>query len=323
MVKQLLNWERKISFDRKSEKGYSHINTYNFVIKLGENPYSPRLYLGEENDTMEGTKAMYGEREFRVVLLGGYNKSDVQEYLQTIEKDSEIMKMAYQNEIRELKAELEKIREEKITLEEDAKKYKSKAEEFENIDDIDNELKKLQNQNEELKQKIANLEVEKRLYSEENKRLEDKWDDLNEIASNSEERIQMENQIQQLREEKKRYEEDCQAIRKVLEDARLSAQYIQEEARKKAEEILEQARKESREFIEHRKMQIDKELEERGIRFMAAKYKIEAYRKEINDTQQKLYNLYSDMGKMVEEMPHRLEQLWDEEAVLNIPEKEL
>ena len=47
---------------------------------------------------------------------------------------------------------------------------------------------------------------------------------------------------------------------------------------------------------------------------MAAKYKIEAYRKEINSTQQKLYNLYSDMGKMVDNMPQRLEQLCDGDA---------
>ena len=54
---------------------------------------------------------------------------------------------------------------------------------------------------------------------------------------------------------------------------------------------------------------------------MAAKYKIETYRKEINSTQQKLYTLYSDMGKLVEGMPQSLEQLWNETAYPDIVEE--
>ena len=57
---------------------------------------------------------------------------------------------------------------------------------------------------------------------------------------------------------------------------------------------------------------MDKELEDRGIRLMAAYYKIDDYRKEIDSVQQKLYNLSSDPGKMVDGMPQRLEQLWEE-----------
>lgn len=57
---------------------------------------------------------------------------------------------------------------------------------------------------------------------------------------------------------------------------------------------------------------MDKELEDRGIRLMAAYYKIDDYCKEIDSVQQKLYNLSSDPGKMVDGMPQRLEQLWEE-----------
>lgn len=273
---------------------------------------------------------MYSDKEFRTVVFGGYNKEDVHEYLQAIEKDSVVAKFGYQNEIKELKTELEENRKENIKLEEIVRSYKKKLEELEKKESSGHtqteiyieELKKQKRENDNLRQRIVKIEAEKQLLFENNRNIKEELEKLNAVGINSEKSLQLEDEIQHMKEEKARYEEDFQAIRKVLQDARLSAQYIQDEAQKKAEEILNDAKKESRDIVERRKMQIDKELEDRGIRFMAAKYKMEAYRKEINDTQQKLYNLYSDMGKMIEGMPQRLEQLWDEEALLCMSDRE-
>lgn len=273
---------------------------------------------------------MYSDKEFRTVVFGGYNKEDVHEYLQRIEKDSEVAKFGYQNEIKELKTELEENKKDNVKLEEIIRIYKQKLEELENKESSGHtqaeiyieELKKQKRENENLRQKFVKLEAERQLLFENNRSMKEELDKLNAVGINSEKNMQLEDEIQQMQEEKAKYEEDFQAIKKVLQDARLSAQYIQEEAQKKAEEIINSAKKESRDLIERRKMQIDKELEDRGIRFMAAKYKMETYRKEINDTQQKLYNLYSDMGKMIEGMPQRLEQLWDEEALLCMSDRE-
>lgn len=272
---------------------------------------------------------MYSDKEFRTVLFGGYSKEDVQEYLKTIEKDSEVAKFGYQSEITELKAELEKSREEKDKLEEIARWYRGKLDEFENkkmssqteTEIYVEELKKQKTENENLRHKFAELQGKTRILLEENRRMEKELEKLNGAGISSEKNMQLEDEMQQLKEEKEKYQEDVQAIKKVLKDARMSAEYIKEEARKEAEGILNQAQKESRDLIEQRKTQIDQELEDRGIRFMAAKYKMEAYRKEINDTQQKLYNLYSDMGKMIDGMPTRLEQLWNEDDHLKILEK--
>lgn len=272
---------------------------------------------------------MYSDKEFRTVLFGGYSKEDVQEYLKTIEKDSEVAKFGYQSEITELKAELEKSREEKDKLEEIARRYRGKLDEFENkkmssqteTEIYVEELKKQKTENENLRHKFAELQGKTRILLEENRHMEKELEKLNGAGISSEKNMQLEDEMQQLKEEKEKYQEDVQAIKKVLKDARMSAEYIKEEARKEAEGILNQAQKESRDLIEQRKTQIDQELEDRGIRFMAAKYKMEAYRKEINDTQQKLYNLYSDMGKMIDGMPTRLEQLWNEDDHLKILEK--
>lgn len=274
---------------------------------------------------------MYMSREFRTVLLGGYNREEVDEYVHTMEKNVEAVKLGYQNEIAKLKADLQKVQEEKEVLEGLVQEeYESKPESTENqkkeagieVESCIEELKSQKKENEDLRQQIAALEAEKFLLSEKTKRIEQELEELKESNITIEKNSQLEDEIRQLKEKKEKYEENFEVITKVLEDARRSARHIQDEAQKNAEEILARARTESKNLLEYRKLQVDKELEDKGIRLMAAKYKIEAYRKEINSTQQKLYNLYTEMGKMAEGIPQRLEQLWEEDESLPIDETE-
>ena len=268
---------------------------------------------------------MFNGEGLRTALIGGYNKEDVREYIQAMEKEAEVAKFGFQSELTGLKAELKKTEEEKGNLENLIREYERRLEEYGDTHEIDpdrsdlyeEDLNALKVENEDLRQQIADLETEKLLLIESKKRMEEQLEGLKADQTVVQENIQLEEEMRQLKEKKEKYEEDYNAIAKVLEDARSSARYIQEEAQKQAEEIIAQAKKKSDELIEYRKAQIDKELEDKGIRLMAAKYKIDAYRKEINSTQQKLYNLYSDMGKMIEEMPKRLEQLWEEEDSSN------
>lgn len=272
---------------------------------------------------------MFSGEGLRTALIGGYNKEDVREYIQAMEKEAEVTKFGFQSELIGLKEELKKAEEEKENRENLIREYERRLEEHGNIHDnvpdrsdlFGEDLNTLKAENEDFRQQIADLETEKFLLIESKKRMEEQLKGLKAdrtvVQEDIQENIQLEEEMRQLKEKKEKYEEDYNAIAKVLEDARLSARYIQEEAQKQAEEIIAQAKKKSEELIEYRKAQIDKELEDKGIRLMAAKYKIDAYRKEINSTQQKLYNLYSDMGKMIEEMPKRLEQLWEEEDSSN------
>lgn len=268
---------------------------------------------------------MFNGEGLRTALIGGYNKEDVREYIQAMEKEAEVAKFGFQSELTGLKAELKKTEEEKGNLENLIREYEKRLEEYGDTHEINpdrsdlygEDLNALKVENEDLRQQIADLETEKLLLIESKKRMEEQLEGLKADQTVVQENIQLEEEMRQLKEKKEKYEEDYNAIAKVLEDARSSARYIQEEAQKQAEEIIAQAKKKSDELIEYRKAQIDKELEDKGIRLMAAKYKIDAYRKEINSTQQKLYNLYSDMGKMIEEMPKRLEQLWEEEDSSN------
>lgn len=266
---------------------------------------------------------MFADKEFRTVIFG-YHKEDVQEYIEVLKKKAETDMFGLQSEIAELKLHVGKLQEEKESLEEALRSFqdiKEPAPESTAEMSLD-ETKKESEEKEKLLQEIAALKAENASLMENKKLLEEEIEEAGKKGAETEEGIELEKEIQDLKSKKEKYEEEYQAIVKVLEDARMSAQYIQEEAQKKAEEILAQARKESRELVEIRKRQVDKKLEEKGIRLMAAKYKIEAYRKEIYSAQQKLFGLYSEMGKMVEDMPQRLEQLWNEEMHIGIPDKE-
>lgn len=267
---------------------------------------------------------MFTDKEFRTVILGGYHKEDVREYIEVLKKKAETDMFGLQSEIAELKIHVGKLQEEKESLEEALYSQRDKEESNPEIgtEMALEEQEKESKEKEELLQEIADLKAENTFLMESKSLLENEIEEVRKEGVASEESMKLEEEIRELKSKKEKYEEDYQAIVKVLEDARMSAQYIQEEAQKKAEEILAQARKESRELVEIRKRQVDKKLEEKGIRLMAAKYKIEAYRKEIYSAQQKLFGLYSEMGKMVEDMPQRLEQLWNEEFHIGIPDKE-
>lgn len=263
---------------------------------------------------------MLSSREFRIALFGGYNREDVHEYMQILEKESEMEIVKYQNKITELNEEIKKIQDEKNSLENAFQEYKTKMDFNTNgenkysqeLEKYILEIKNQMSENEKLKQTIASLETDKLYFIENKKHMEAM---LQELKNN----VSIEKNDQEALSEK--YEDDLRAIAKVLEDARVNAHHIEEEAKKKADEILASAKEKSEKILSSRKSDIDKELEDKGIRLIAAKYKIEAYRKEINSTQQKLYNLCSDMGKLVDKMPQNLEQLWDEQGPFEISQK--
>lgn len=273
----------------------------------------------EENETLEAEIQKYraGLAEAEEKNLVDPMETKIhEEELEAQKKENEELRQA----IAQLEAEnfeLQKAREEAAETVKEAEAIETDREE-EYIKEL--ELKK--KEMEELQQKLEELQSENAALIQEKEKMLGELKGLKAANMETEKSCRLEEEIQQMQEQKEKYENDFKAITQVLEDARLSARHIEDEAQKKAEQILEEAKRESKEIIEGRKTQIDKELEDKGIRLMAAKYKIEAYRQELNLTQQKLYNLYSDMGKLVEGMPQRLEQLWEDEARFKIVQKE-
>lgn len=264
---------------------------------------------------------------FRAALFGGYNKEDVMNYIQAMENDMEAVKLRGKKESSELKVEIQKLTEEKEMLEQRVKELQAQAQSRDADAKVQEERVPAESAREDsaLKEELAGARRKAADAADLRRRLQKAEEELRRfqnVGINAEKSRRLEDEIALLKEKKERCEEEFQAITRVLSDARKSAEKIEEDAKKRAKELLDQARSESEELKARLKTQIDKDLENKGIRLMAAKYKIEAYRKEINATQQKLYHLYNDMGKMTDSMPQRLEQLWEGDEYFALPGEE-
>ena len=308
--------------------------------------------------------------EFRTALFGGYNKDDVREYLQELERNAEMAKNEYQKEIMGLKSKLQKAEERNCSS--DSGDYERWMKELQECRQENEDLKKgisgLETENHGLRERLAKarkpesgsgtgeysgcgtrvsifwnrrrgisgetvrsgkrirksetgirfpetgeneglrqetegLKSDNAMLSDKKQSMEAELEELRNAAAIVEDSSSLQEEIRKMRQEKEKYESDCKAISQVLEDARAGAQDIQEEAEKKADGILSEAEKKADSIIEEAqkkaesilarakkdrekifdewKGQIDKDLENKGIRLMAAKYKIDACREEV------------------------------------------
>lgn len=245
---------------------------------------------------------------FRTAVFGGYNRDDVDEYIQTLEKEMDSVRELHQKEKEDLirraeesESELTRVRYELEAARSDVRPASPAADGVSREDalrELEEELGRVigapvrEPAPEAEKEELASLRESLRELEEENQSLKEK--------------LGKQGQEDELF--------DYETVRKIMEEARNNAWIIEKEARQQADAILESARqklKEEEDEQRHRiASRINTQLEEKGIQLMAAKYKIEQYIKEISSAQQGLYLLNSRMEKMVKDMPVRLDDYW-------------
>ena len=248
---------------------------------------------------------------FRTAVFGGYNRDDVDEYIQTLEKEMDSVRELHQKEKEDLirraeesESELTRVRYELEAARSDVRPASPAADgagQEDALRELEEELGRVigapvrEPAPEAEKEELASLRESLRELEEENQSLKEK--------------LGKQGQEDELF--------DYETVRKIMEEARNNAWIIEKEARQQADAILESARqklKEEEDEQRHRiASRINTQLEEKGIQLMAAKYKIEQYIKEISSAQQGLYLLNSRMEKMVKDMPVRLDDYWDGE----------
>ena len=248
---------------------------------------------------------------FRTAVFGGYNRDDVDEYIQTLEKEMDSVRELHQKEKEDLirraeesESELTRVRYELEAARSDVRPASPAADGVSREDalrELEEELGRVigapvrEPAPEAEKEELASLRESLRELEEENQSLKEK--------------LGKQGQEDELF--------DYETVRKIMEEARNNAWIIEKEARQQADAILESARqklKEEEDEQRHRiASRINTQLEEKGIQLMAAKYKIEQYIKEISSAQQGLYLLNSRMEKMVKDMPVRLDDYWEVE----------
>ena len=245
---------------------------------------------------------------FRTAVFGGYNRDDVDEYIQTLEKEMDSVRELHQKEKEDLirraeesESELTRVRYELEAARSDVRPASPTADgagQEDALRKLEEELGRVigapvrEAAPEAEKEELASLRESLRELEEENRSLKEK--------------LGKQGQEDELF--------DYETVRKIMEEARNNAWIIEKEARQQADAILEGARqklKEEEDEQRHRiASRINIQLEEKGIQLMAAKYKIEQYIKEISSAQQGLYLLNSRMEKMVKDMPVRLDDYW-------------
>lgn len=284
---------------------------------------------------------------FRVAMFGGYNKEDVQEYIKTLENEIETIKLlhikekedlirrlesgegedASVEEKEKLRKELDASREELSTLKQELTQKNEQIHEFLRADEkaasekkeesTGEEEEQIRHQMEELNRQYEALERQKESLEEtarENDRLH------REILNVRQENLRLHDTCKELNKQVAEKEEELQEglgdrklIAEILEDARRNAEMIREDAQKEGQMIIENACAEAEKQKAEIVKRINAELEDKGIQLIAAKHKLNRYMKEVKMLQEALYNLYSRMHVMVENMPVRLDQYWDGE----------
>lgn len=235
---------------------------------------------------------MAGNDIFRISVFGGYNKADVREYIQTLEQEIDLLKKTHQEE---------------------KKKWMNMADESdteqpENGEHLQEEIDRLKIQLEEERNRRKQLEKEQQEQAVKRAVSEDDGDQentekqpytadpfLGETASPKDEMFTYD------------------TVKKIIEDAHRNADLIKKDAELEADKIIKDAQADAEKQKELIIERINAQLDEKGIQLMAAKYKIEQYLKEVSNASQALYNVYEHMNEMVQTMPLRIDNYWEED----------
>lgn len=273
---------------------------------------------------------MAGNNLFRTAMFGGYNKEDVNEYIQSLEYELEASKKNRMEEKRKWKEQSEREQEQK-----DAELPILKEENQRLTEEVEDLQKRLQ----ELEEELDRLRLEKGAVKEkQGDSLEESADALETIRQltekikeqNAEEKMlremvqRLEAENEELKEEGTRSMQEKTdslgqedglftygTVKKIMEDAHKNAELIHKEAKHKADLIVKEAEEEAERQKALIVERINAQLDEKGIQLIAAKYKIEQYLKEVNDASRALQNVYSHMSNVVQNMPTRIDNYWE------------
>ena len=235
---------------------------------------------------------MTGNDIFRISVFGGYNKADVKEYIQTLEQEIDLLKKTHQEEKKKW-----------MTMAEEGK-----IEQPERSDHLQDEIERLKSQLQEERNLREQLEKDQQGQAIKFAVPEDSY-----AQEKSEEREYSSDSFfwgaASAKDEMFTYD----TVKKIIEDAQKNAELIKKDAELEADKIIKDARADAEKQKELIIERINAQLDEKGIQLMAAKYKIEQYLKEVSSASQALYSVYEHMSEMVQSMPLRIDNYWEED----------
>ena len=219
--------------------------------------------------------------KFRNVFFGGYQKAEVDEYVESLLYELERAKSGEgkegaqkEKELEEAKANLQREQEEKNQLLKQLSEMKAKLESSQT------------DKNKELR------EVKEQLNEYQNKYSYDVFADM--LSSAKKDADQLINSARENAEQ-------------LTSTAKENAEQILNEARENADKITMDAQVDARIYRQKVEKELKAQEEENGKKFMLAKYRLMEYLEALNRSQSQLIKTYNELGEIVKKMPVQIE----------------
>lgn len=219
--------------------------------------------------------------KFRNVFFGGYQKAEVDEYVESLLYELERAKSGEgkegaqkEKELEEAKANLQREQEEKNQLLKQLSEMKAQLESSQT--DKDKELQ----------------EVKEQLNEYQNKYSYDVFADM--LSSAKKDADQLINSARENAEQ-------------LTSTAKENAEQILNEARENADRITMDAQVDARIYRQKVEKELKAQEEENGKKFMVAKYRLMEYLEALNRSQSQLIKTYNELGEIVKKMPVQIE----------------
>ena len=219
--------------------------------------------------------------KFRNVFFGGYQKAEVDEYVESLLYELERAKSGEgkegaqkEKELEEAKANLQREQEEKNQLLKQLSEMKAQLESSQT------------DKNKELR------EVKEQLNEYQNKYSYDVFADM--LSSAKKDADQLINSARENAEQ-------------LTIAAQKNAEQILNEARENADKITMDAQVDARIYRQKVEKELKAQEEENGKKFMLAKYRLMEYLEALNRSQSQLIKTYNELGEIVKKMPVQIE----------------
>ena len=219
--------------------------------------------------------------KFRNVFFGGYQKAEVDEYVESLLSELERAKSGEgkegaqkEKELEEAKANLQREQEEKNQLLKQLSEMKAQLESSQT------------DKNKELR------EVKEQLNEYQNKYSYDVFADM--LSSAKKDADQLINSARENAEQ-------------LTSTAKENAEQILNEARENADRITMDAQVDARIYRQKVEKEPKAQEEENGKKFMLAKYRLMEYLEALNRSQSQLIKTYNELGEIVKKMPVQIE----------------
>lgn len=228
---------------------------------------------------------MQFDKLFRKSLFGGFNKSDVEAYVKTLED------------------ELEKVRESKAASADEKDK--------EMIAESLNEISKLKAEKEDMMNQINLLEAQ--LKNQAATKDETAFEsDAEEYLKLVQENAVLKDELQKMQNDQQQYQDDKDLIGRILRDAKAKAELMLKEADTECERKIQCTDRAIEEKKEQVYNELEKELERRVVDFITVKYRLVDYINGIEAVREQLAGLVGSLQLISQGMPTSVLDLMEE-----------